>query len=233
MKKLFALVCLPVLLSHTAPAATILADWTFETTSNLITGTSASIGPIAADVGIGSASGVHASSSTVWSHPAGNGSPSSFSVNTWTTGDYFQFQSSTLGFSGISVQYDQTGSSTGPRDFTFSYSLNGTSFTTVGSTYNVLVNGAPNPAWSATGVDSSAYTLSYDLSGITALNNAANVYFRITDADTTSIGGGTVAAGGTDRIDNFIVSVPEPTVTAMAAIGLISFVGWKRMRRHA
>jgi hypothetical protein len=154
------------------------------------------------------------------------------SANNWGSGDYYQFQTSTIGFSGISVQYDQTGSSTGPRDFTLSYSLDGSSFTQFGSPYAVLQNGlAPNPAWGAA-TGSSAYTFSYDLSGVSALNDASSVFFRVTDGSTTSIGGGTVGTAGTDRIDNFTVFVapiPEPSAIALGILGgLAGLVAWKR-----
>src|SRR6185312_17097975 len=105
MKKSLALAAL-VTISAAPSFAQTVATWTFETTSNSITGSSTSLGPIAADVGTGSASGLHASSASTWSHPSGNGSPSSFSVNTWAVGDYWQFQTSTIGFNGLSLSYD-------------------------------------------------------------------------------------------------------------------------------
>ena len=86
--------------------ADTLADWTFESS---IPATS---GPFAAEIGTGAASGHHASTST-YSSPAGNGSAHSFSSNTWAAGDYYQFSTSTLGDSAISLSFDQTSSSTG------------------------------------------------------------------------------------------------------------------------
>jgi hypothetical protein len=233
MKKFLALAALAAASTVPSFAATI-TQWTFETTSAGIAGTSNHIDNISADIGTGIASGVHASASTVWSSPAGNSSSHSFSSTFWASGDYYQFQTSTLGFTGIAVLYDQTGSATGPRDFTLSYSLDGSSFTTVGSTYSVLQNGlAPNPAWGAT-TGSSAYTFGYDLSSITVLDNASTVYFRVTDMSTTAINGGTVGTGGTDRIDNFIVQtapIPEPSTVAIGILGgLTGLVIWKRRK---
>ncbi len=195
----------------------LIAGWTFETSSNSITGTSLSLGPLAADVGSGSASGTHASAAT-WSHPAGNGSPSSLSVNTWAIGDYFQFNLSTIGFSGIQLSFDQTGSGTGPGVFGLFYSVNGSSYAQFGGNYNVLPNAAPNPTWNATTYNS-IYTSTFNLSSITALNNASAVSFRLVDMSTTSAAGGTVAAGGTGRVDNFVVSVPEPSTLVLAGLG--------------
>jgi hypothetical protein len=231
MKKLLALISL--LVAHTSFGG-IITQWTFESSFGSIGGTSNHIDNITPETGSGLASEVHASASTAWSSPAGNSSAHSLSANNWAVGDYYQFQTSTIGFSGISVQYDQTGSSTGPRDFTLSYSLDGSSFTQVGSLYAVLLNGgAPNPSWGAA-TGSSAYTFSYDLSGVSALDNAASVFFRVADASTTSIGNGTVATTGTDRIDNFTVFVapiPEPSTVALGILGgLIGVVAWKRRR---
>jgi len=233
MKKFLVLAAL--LTISTAPAfAGAITEWTFETTSAGIAGTSNHIDNIAAEVGTGIASGVHAGAGTVWSSPAGNFSSHSFSSTLWAVGDYYQFQTSTIGFSGIAVVWDQTGSSTGPRDFALSYSLDGNTYTTVSPGYSVLQNGlAPNPSWGAA-TGSSAYTLGYDLSAITTLDNASSVFFRLTDTDTTSVSGGTVGTGGTDRIDNFTVQtapVPEPSAAALGILGgLAGLVAWKRRK---
>jgi len=226
MKKL--LISSAALLATPCLFATTVAQWTFETTSASITGSSTTLSGIAAETGSGTASGVHASAAT-WSSPAGNGSAHSFSVNTWAVGDYSQFQLSTVGFSGLSLSYDQTSSTTGPRDFNLSYSLDGTTFTQIGSTYSVLPNSAPN-AWNTT-TSSSLFTFSYDLGS--TIDNSPTVYFRITDADTTSANGGTVAVAGTDRIDNFTVfttPVPEPTLATLFGLGGLGLLLRRKMK---
>jgi hypothetical protein len=106
----------------------------------------------------------------------------------------YQFAVSTIGFTGITVSYDQAGSSTGPGKFFFQYSSDGVSFTTVGSANTILAS-----TW-APSTNNAAFNFAYDLSSVGALNNAATVYFRIADAATNSIGGGTVATAGTDRL---------------------------------
>jgi hypothetical protein len=211
------LVCFAVVPCPTGAAT--LADWTFETSQP------ATAGPFSPEIGSGSAWGLHASSSAVYSSPDGNGSAHSFNVTRWAIGDYFEFQVSALGYDDLNVSYDQVSSPTGPKIFNFSYSTDGTSFTDFVTGYTVLSNASPNPVWNAT-TPHSIYTYSYNLSSVLALNNAANVYFRIVDASTVSAGGGTVGTAGTDRIDNFIVmatAVPEPAGCVL--LGLAGVIG--------
>jgi MYXO-CTERM domain-containing protein len=205
--------------------AAVATSWTFETAPPADV-SAASIGPLAADMGIGSASGVHASAATTWTTPAGNGSANSLSANNYAVGDYFQFQTSTTGLSDIGVTFDQTGSNTGPRDWQFAYSTDGTNFTNLGPVYS-LINGA----WSS-GTPVTTTSFSYDLSSIGAVENASSVFFRLSVASTTAITGGTVAATGTGRVDNFTVSdgVPEPA--GLGVIGLAGIVELRRRRRR-
>ena len=196
----FALAALP---THLAQAATtVIAQWTFESPNTPAAATVATYpNAIAPAVGSGNAGGVHTSASTAWSTPVGNGSPASLSSNNWSVGSYYQFSTSTAGFTGISVSWDQTGSGTGPRDFKLAYSTDGTNFT---DSYSYSL---PSPAvsWSSSSTSSST-KFSSDLSSVTALDNQANVYFRLIDTSTVSISGGTVGTGGTGRVDNFTVS---------------------------
>ena len=199
--------------SGTAKAQTI-ARWTFETSQP------ATAGPFAPETGTGLALGSHAGAAT-YSSPAGNGSAHSFSANTWAVGDYFQFQASTIGYSGIKLSWDQTSSNTGPGKETLQYSTDGTTFTQVGSELTILANATPNPVWNAT-TASPIYNFSFDLSSISVLNNSPAVYFRLVDSSTTSANGTTVAVTGTDRVDNFIIAVPEPTgLFLLGGVGLL------------
>lgn len=237
MKKttaLFAGTFLAILATHNLKAD-IIAQWTFQSalsTNNIIgagltpSGTQSGI---LADFGTGTASGSHATTTSAWSIPVGNGSANSWSANNWSVGDYFQFQVSTLAFQNIQISFDQTSSGTGPRDFGLFYSTDGTTFTQFGANYLVLGNGtAPNASWSSATANS-AYSYSFDLSAITALNNSSADYFRLVDMSTTSTGGGTVGTGGTDRVDNFTVStVPEPATLALMGLGLAALVTFRR-----
>jgi len=181
-----------------------IAKWHYEslgtlsTSGVLYTGAAATVGVNAA----GSAmKGNHASAASQWINSGGNGSLTSLSGNNWAIGDYYQFQTSTYGFSTVYVSLDQTGSNTGPRDFQFSYSTDGTTFTNLGSVY-ALSNAN---AWSST-IYKPEHTRSFDLSSIAGIAGQPMVYFRATNTSTVSISNAIVGTGGTSRVDNFSVS---------------------------
>jgi hypothetical protein len=206
-----------VLGSATARSQTI-ALWTFENlTAPGQPGAGVWLTNIAADVGSGVLSAWHAGNAN-YTTPSGNGSAKSLSANTWAVGDFYQVAVSTVGYSGIRVAFDQASSSSGPGRFNFAYSTDGVTFTTFVSNYVVLVNGAaPNPSWNNT-TYSAAYHYSFDLSSVTALDNASTVYFRLVQSTPDAAGGGTPSATGTSRIDNFEVSVvPEPSALWLLA----------------
>lgn len=259
MKKLFvAGVAAITLASASAWAQNVtIAQWTFETLANtngltFAPGAGNSPGTIQADNGLnylGSvASGLHATAAT-YSTPAGdldssiaalapgasgpglpgsslaNTSPSlhSFSANNWSVGDFWSFTTSTLGYTGVEIAWDQAGSSTGPANFGLSYSINGGAFTPF-ATYSV-----PLSAWNTTTVQPASLLFA----GGGAFDNANSITFELVDKTTTSINGGTVATAGTDRVDNFTVVsiVPEPTTLALAGLGGLSLMLFRRQRK--
>jgi hypothetical protein len=261
MKKLFiaSMVAITVAAGSVRAQNQTIAQWTFETAGDtnglsLTPGAGVSPGNVLADNGVNSAvstaTGLHASNTT-YSIPAGDidtniaalapppspnfgpglpssaaasNSPSShsFSSTFWSVGDYWQFKTSTLGFTGVQVAWDQTGSNTGPGNFQFEYSLNGTSFTTIGSAYTLPFN-----SWNAT--SDLGDSLSQTFAG--AVDNQSTVYFRIVDNSTTSVALGTVASGGTGRVDNFtVVGVPEPSTVALVVSGLAGLLALRRRR---
>lgn len=207
--------------------AAVLAGWTFDT--NTPTSTTSTTGPvIAAETGSGSFSGVHASSST-WGASIGNGSANSYASNTWTTGDYYQFSTSSTDYEGITITFDSIGhGSTTPRDFQLSYSVNGTNFTNFGTGYALIQNTPAGTIWT-TGTPVSGTSYSFDLSAVSALNDKATIYFRVSQVGTTSVTGGTATSVGTVRIDNVTINgVPEPSALLLGAMGMMGLVRRRR-----
>lgn len=206
------------LVSAAAAHASTLATWTFETSQPAgAPGANTWFTNITAEVGTGTASGLHVGAAT-YSSTAGNGSPHCFSANTWAVGDFAQFAVSTLGAQSINISYDQTSSGTGPGQFYLAYSTDGVNFTVaLARTNTVQANASPNPVWNGT-TSSPIYTTNYDLSGITALNNQPIVYFRLIDASTVSASGGVVGTGGTCRIDNFAVTGSTGTPPLISSV---------------
>jgi hypothetical protein len=235
-----------VSLAAVSVRADTIALWTFEAGQNSalassfsVTGTT--LGSIPSDVGVGFASGYHATAASVWSSPAGDATAAgpqlrALSANNWLQGsDYFQFTVSpdlaNNSYSGIGLTWDQTGSNTGPGTWGLYYSTDGITFAQFGSDY-VIVNGS----WNTTTISPSHESV--DLSAITALNSAATIYFRIVD-DSPATGGsitlGNVGTGGTGRIDNFSVTanvtpIPEPASITLVC-GLGSLLAWNLIRR--
>ncbi|MCW5556048.1 MAG: PEP-CTERM sorting domain-containing protein [Verrucomicrobiae bacterium] len=234
MKRTIALLSVLAVSSVLSARADILAQWTFETSLPAgQPGAGVALTDIAAEVGTGVASGFHVGDS-VYSNPVGNGSAESFSSTLWAVGDFYQFQFSTIGFTGIGISFDATSSNTGPRDFGVYYSVNGDPFTAIGGAeYSVLANAAPNTAWTG-GTYNPAYNFVFDLSTITALDNATSVEIRLVNLSTVSANGGTVAATGTSRVDNFTAfsPVPEPSTAVLAILGgLLGFAFLRRQRQ--
>ena len=223
MQKSFIAATLAALaVASAASGAVVLANWTFEVSVPL------TAGPFAAEAGANAASsfasGFHVSSAAAYSNPSGNGSVESFSSNNWTTGDYYQFTTGTVSYQNITIQWDQTGSGTGPRDFGLFYSVDGGSnFIQLGANYAVLLNGAPNLAWSS-GSSQAVYTFG-PAAGPASLNNLANAIFRLKQMTNIAINPGqTVGTGGTGRVDNVIISgdlVPTPGAASLVGLGML------------
>jgi PEP-CTERM motif len=203
--------------------ASSIASWTFETNPPVLSN-STDFGPLAADNGIGTASGHHASAATDWSSPVGNGSLHAWSSTHWGAGDYYQFQVSSIALQNVVIDWDQTGSGTSPAAFALQWSTDGTTFNPF-ALYTVLLTVSPNPAWSSSTAHPQ-YHFHDDLSSVTNLNNQPAIYLRLTAQAAAS------SVLGTDRVDNVNISgVPEPSSFILAALGLIGLVAWRRRKR--
>ena len=214
----------------TSASAAVVAGWTITTAfptgaGNVPTGVTYTVG--AANEGLQTTGSelrsVHSLAAATYTSPAGNGSQYAFSSNNWSTGDFYEARLSTLGYSDISISWDQTRSSTGPATFELVMSTDGgANFTTLLASYTVLQSGgggAPG-TWSTT-----TYNPIYSLNqAAAAADNQANVIFRFRSLATT-------AAAGSSRIDNVMIySGPVPAPGAIALLGVAGLAGLRRRR---
>ena len=214
----------------TSASAAVVAGWTITTAfptgaGNVPTGVTYTVG--AANEGLQTTGSelrsVHSLAAATYTSPAGNGSQYAFSSNNWSTGDFYEARLSTLGYSDISISWDQTRSSTGPATFELVMSTDGgANFTTLLASYTVLQSGgggAPG-TWSST-----TYNPNYSLNqAAAAADNQADVIFRFRSLATT-------AAAGSSRIDNVMIySGPVPAPGAIALLGVAGLAGLRRRR---
>ena len=211
-----------------AANAALVAGWTMTTAiPAATTGSNYTYG--AADQGAqttgSSLTGFHALTATTWSSPSGNGSTYALSANTWSVGDYFQVTVDTRGYGDISISWDQTRSGTGPSVFDLKMSVDGgANFTTVNAGYSVVQAGGAGTgttSWNST-INQAGFTTT-TIAGSSAAEKAS-VIFRFVNTST-------VAVGGTNRIDNILVTgnaVPAPG--ALALLGVAGLIGARRRR---
>ena len=245
MKKTLLLAVL-TMMAATGASAQMLVDFTAESipnsTGTTVASTNGAAGPFNAETNnlaagaTAQVTGFHATTTAAYSTPSGNGSTKSLSANNWSTGDYYQFTlSNTTGLTVTSVNFAAYSSSTGPANFNFQYSINGAAYVTV-SAYTVGATGFLPTA--TTTNDTVGFNFNANTSAM--LSNSANsISFRLTDASTTSVGGGTVATTGTSRFDDFIVSssaytpAPEPGAWAAVVLGGATLLAVQRRRKGA
>ena len=220
MKSLSSLlIASAVIATASAASADVIAGWSILTAVTATTAATYSYGAanLGAQVSGSMLSGTHSSASTAWSSPAGNGSTYALSSNAWDVGDYYQISLATTGYSGVSVAWEQTRSSTGPAGFEAVLSVDG------GSTFSSLGSYTVNQVnWSAT----VPVTTSSFGSLASAADNKASVIIRF-----KVVTAGTSTTTGTNRIDNIVVSgtaIPAPG--ALALLGVAGLVGSRRRR---
>ena len=225
---LFALMALP-LVGGQAKAA-VLASWDFEDLSGSLNQTGTNFGPLASTTGTGKLFAQHASASTDFTSPVGNGSDRSLSSNNWAIGDYYEFYTGSNGFKDLKLSWSQTSSNAGPGDFGVMYSTDGVHFNLF-SGYTV----APN-SWSFSS-QSLASNKIVDLSSVLALNDKGLLSLRLVMNGGGRADGGTagVLATGTSRIDNVSIEgipIPSAVPAPLPLFGLAGAFGVSRRLRR-
>lgn len=224
MKKLLTLLAGYLVLTFASVHAATVAAWTFETPNVPGTLVGTTMTGVLPSIGTGTASAFHSDSATLFTSAVGNGSATSWAADHWTVGDYWQFQTSTVGFTGIQLSLAQRAVPSGPTNFSLAFSLDGVNFTTAVVQYGIRSD-ANLGAWDS-GSANAGTVSSFSLSSFTQLNNASAVYFRVLD---------NVPGSGESRIDDFQVfatAVPEPTTLAILSAAALIGCGGTRLRRR-
>jgi hypothetical protein len=247
-----AAVCALGLAAATSVRADTIAQWTFETgapsaTPSAWNGSAGVSGQtpgmtFASDLstyGSGAASGYHATAGTLWVSPVGNGSLRALSANQWLqASDYYQFtftpSAAGTTFTGINLTWDQTASSSGPKNWNLNYSTDGVTWNTSPIDYSLAYF-----SWNSSTVQGNNESTIFSGATETALENTLysgdTVYFRLVDDSAVSGGalnGGNVGTGGTSRVDNFtiIATIPEPS--SLSLLGGFGLLAWHLIRRR-
>lgn len=229
--------CLAVAVAVASSAsASVVVGWTINTafptgTGNVPTGNTylppnpagAGLAETGDNIAGSQLSAFHSVAAATYTSPSGNGSQYAFSSNNWNPGDYYEARFSTLGFSDLTLTWDQTRSSTGPINFKVAMSIDGGANFTDLSTYTVLQSGgggAPG-TWTTT-TPLAIYSNSVSLGA--SAENLSLVIVRFIDAEAAAS-----AAAGSSRIDNvFVYSGPVPAPGAIALLGLAGLASRRR-----
>ena len=235
MNKLFTLLIFLFAILSKGFSQTIFTQWTYEPlsgtaanpTPNTGSGTSALFGsmitPSTATGMTGTGCGAQTTGALAWA--IGTANP-----GTTNESSGVQFNTSTSGYTGINVSWDQRFSNTATNTVRLQYTTDGstwTNFTMTGTNTTICATGAAiniNGCFETIGGDQYRRIL-VDLSSITAANNNANFGVRMLAAHYQATGEfrqanspGSIATGGTWRFDNVTFSG-----TTVLPLSLLSF----------
>ncbi|GAA5096710.1 hypothetical protein GCM10023210_30790 [Chryseobacterium ginsengisoli] len=195
MKKIYSLF---VALATTTVmfAQTTITQWNFDASSNAPS-TGSGTATILAATGTPSFPGGNPAAGKAWST---TGFPAQ-GTGSGTAG--FNFAVSTVGYTGISVSLDISGSNTGSKYFQMQYTTNGSTWTNIGSATEIGATGATPATW---------VTMTNAIPAVA--NNNANFAVRVVsvfdpanNATYTAIGASSsYGTGGTARVDNVTIS---------------------------
>ncbi|MFP3154783.1 InlB B-repeat-containing protein [Lachnospiraceae bacterium ZAX-1] len=193
----------------------ILAGWNFEEAGVMT--------PVSAPVS--ATSGIKTDSKFSWDVGTASITYTSdvdtFSTNGWDTSHYWEITTSTIDYENLTLEFDTYGSSTGPKNWELTYSINDGATFAQADTY--VVTGTSSPGIHVV-VSSDKFVSAID---------QEKLILRLKPVDTGSVGGGSVGSGGTNRISGIVLKgelisgrKPKlPTVTASPATGTVVAAG--------
>ena len=127
--------------------------------------------------------------------------PYSYYGNGWHSpaGQWWQLSNlSTAGFENIYLSFSVRGTATGPRNFALQYSIDGAEWVDV-------VDGSEAPVTYFVNADNNFHQEGPFLLPA-AVDDSDVLFIRFLNTDTQSVGGATVASGGTNNISNIIIT---------------------------
>ena len=199
-----AMISVFVTFSSSIAAAETLALWTFEgnpatlLNSYTINGIKPELGTYRAGSEM---SGLHRSTNTDYTLELGNGSPSSYKVNTWAPDDYHQFRSISTGYQNIVVSWDMRSNGTSADEFKLAYSTDGINFT---DSISLLLTGTP---WN---VVTRETLITHYTVNLAALADASAIYLRL--VSTEAVWGD---SSKYIQMDNFMITGDAIAVTTI------------------
>ena len=281
------LIGLALFLALTPARATLITGWSFDNdavaanaspAASTGQGTASSLGmttnynntataPLDSSDVLSSTGSSDGATTNVWRIRGGDGTnnPAKGAPNGWSSNAPIgtqgaQFLASTVGFTGIQVQFDWNSTTQGEANLQVQYTTNGTTYTNVPSGMYTSVGGATLLTNSASAntvtgsyLQATTTTLTFsnqitiNLGSITAANNDAAFGIRLVDASTGADDVSTTSvttAGSTPtminntsgnwRFDEVNISgVPEPGTFALAGLGLVGVAVLARRRARA
>lgn len=142
-----------------------------------------------------------------YTYPNGfNNVGNALSSTYWDNGvdlKYWQVKFNTLGYQSLTISSKQRSSDTGPKDFRLQYSSDsGTTWVDIpGSSFSLLAN-----TWNSSSINNFSLPSECD--------NQNSVLIRWVIDSNTSANGNTIASGGTNRIDDILITGIEIPLTS-------------------
>ncbi len=183
------------------------------------------------------------------SSAGGAGTPNGWSTNAPIATQGAEFAASTAGYININVSFDAYITTTGEANMAVEYTTDGTSWNLATISYSganaTIKNNSSDSGLvlgnylNATAGNNWFNDISFNLTGISGVNNNPNFAIEIVNAATgadniAASGAALTATSGNWQLDNVLITgaVPEPSTYALAAGGLMALAGFRRWKNR-